>query len=147
MSKNTKPVVNIKFIFHYSNDIVATRRFYTDLIGFKELSFVNEDDKRWACYECDGGMQLVIMGTDTPLPPQPDWAKQPGYEGGVSTFSSYAVEVPESDFTDMVNRLKEAGVPAFSDAPEWRMNSYWAYTVKDPNGVTLELYYIPKEVE
>jgi len=65
--------------------------------------------------------------------------------GGTLEVTSWSVEIREEDFGKTVERLRAAGVRAFNDEPEWRIDSYWGYTVLDPNGVTVEVYTIPKE--
>jgi hypothetical protein len=32
-----------------------------------------------------------------------------------------------------------------SDTPTWRQASYWGWTVRDPAGNTVEVYWHPKE--
>jgi hypothetical protein len=52
--------------------------------------------------------------------------------------------MPEAEFADCYLRLREAGVRAFNEKPEWRRNSYWGYSVMDPMGNTVEVYTFQK---
>jgi hypothetical protein len=78
-------------------------------------------------------------------PKHTEWAWQPGYDGGTLPVTSMAIEIPEQDFAGMVERLKKEGVRLFAEVPDWRQNSYWGFTVMDPQGNILELFTMPKE--
>ena len=96
----------------------------------------------WVCYDSEG-LQLMFFRWDTPLPVAEGFAAQPGDGGGESSRSSFSIEIPEADFPAVYERLKTAGSTAMTDAPTWRQESYWGWTVNDPMGDTIELYYSP----
>jgi catechol 2,3-dioxygenase-like lactoylglutathione lyase family enzyme len=140
-----KPKVNIKFIFSMCNDITTMRHFYTELLGMQEQAFLNEKEFGYLSYYCQDGLYLMFFYSGKEAPKHTEWAWQPGYEGGSLHITSMAIEIPEQDFTGMVERLKKEGVRLFADVPDWRQNSYWGFTVMDPQGNTLELFTMPKD--
>lgn len=139
----TAPKISIKFLFSHSADLISTRRFYSELIGLEERQF--ELELGYLCYQCDG-FELMFFKNKQPTPQIPtEWASQPGYEGGKLETSSWAIGVPEAEFAEVVKKLKGGGVRLFQQLPEWRQGGYWGFTAMDPNGVTVEVYTIPKE--
>ena len=148
MSQNTensdnKPKISIKYLFNCTSDIPGTRKFYSELIGLKETQY--EEEWGYVCYQCEG-FELMFFARENEDPPIPtEWASQPGYPGGKLEITSWAVAIPEDEYAAVVKKLKNAGVRLFKDLPEWRQNSYWGFTTMDPNGVTVEVYSIPKE--
>ncbi|MCX6645250.1 MAG: VOC family protein [bacterium] len=141
--KKALPRVNIRFLFAMCNDIPAMRKFYSDLLGMQEVSYMNDEGFGWLCYQCEG-FQFMFFRTHGRIPLIENWTWQPGYEGGGFDALSWAVEIPETEFADYYRRLKDAGVKAFSEKPEWRQGSYWGYSVMDPMGNTVEVYTSPK---
>lgn len=137
-----KPRVGIRFIYNCTNSLEDTRRFYTELLGMEESAY--EPEWNYLCYKI-GELEFMYFGADGELTPTEEFASQPGWAGGTLEVTSWSVEIPEADFGKTVERLRAAGVRTFSDKPEWRIDSYWGYTVLDPNGVTVEVYTIPKE--
>lgn len=142
--KAVKPRLNIRFLYHYCNDIAAMRAFYTDALGMQETGHMDDEGFGWLCYDCEG-LQLMFFRWDAPLPTAEGFAAQPGDGGGESSRASVSIEVPEEDFAAVYARLQTAGAVAMTDAPTWRQDSYWGWTVNDPMGNTIELYYSPKE--
>ncbi len=140
-----KPTVNVKFIFSMCNDIVAMRHFYTELLGMQEQAFFNQKEFGYISYFCQEGLYLMFFYSGKEAPKHTEWAWQPGYEGGSLHITSFAIEIPEQDFANTVEKLKKENFKMFTDIPEWRQNSYWGFTVMDPQGNTLELFTKPKE--
>lgn len=149
MAETAKPApkVNIKFIFSMCNDVEKMSEFYTKLLGMQEQAFMNDKENKFGylSYYCTGDVYLMFFSTETPAPQLTDWAWQPGYEGGNLMATSWAIEIPEEDYPATIKRLKDAGVKAFSENPEWRQDSYWGFSVADPQGNTVEVYTSPKE--
>ncbi len=138
------PRLNVRFLYHYCNDIAAMRAFYTDGLGMKEAGHMDEENFGWLCYDSDG-MQLMFFRWNSELSVHAGFAAQPGDGGGESSRPSFSIEVPEELFAGVLERLRAAGTPAMTEAPTWRQGSYWGWTVSDPMGDTVELYYSPKE--
>lgn len=134
--------VNVRFVYNFCNDLAAMRRFYTDLLGLPEAAF--SEEHRYLCYQSEG-FQFMFFKPDAEVPARADWADQPAYDGGTTFVTSWSVEVPEEEFAAVVARLREAGVECFAEEPDWRVDSYWGFTVKDPMGNTVEVYAAPKE--
>ncbi len=142
-SSDKRPNITIKYIFSHTTDMLGTRQFYSELIGLKETAFSLEGG--FICFQCDG-FELMFFAKEQHSPTIPtEWASQPGYEGGSLEITSWAIDVPEKEYVSVVKRLKESETRLFKDAPEWRQHSYWGFTVMDPNGVTVEVFTIPKE--
>jgi catechol 2,3-dioxygenase-like lactoylglutathione lyase family enzyme len=137
-----KPLVRIGFIYNCTNSLEDTRRFYTELLGMEESAY--KPEWNYLCYRF-GDLEFMFFGAEGVLDVPAEFADQPGWEGGTLEVTSWSVEVPEADFGKTVERLRAAGVKVFNDKPEWRVDSYWGYTVLDPNGVTVEVYTIPKQ--
>lgn len=139
MTEN-KPDINIRFIFNFCNDIEEMRRFYSEIVGLQEVSYQNDDDWGWLVYQNEG-FQFMWFRSDENLPVIDGWAAQPGYPGGEFAITSWSIEVPQEDFEEIVEKLKSAGVKLLSMKPEWRQDSYWGFTVMDPMGNTVEIFY------
>ncbi|MHA2143010.1 MAG: VOC family protein [Candidatus Thorarchaeota archaeon] len=143
MSKEElEPKINIDFVYRFCDDIKAMRSFYTDLIGLTETIYTNEEEYAFIGYK-GGGFTLYIVRGDTVKPEKIGWTKQPGYDGGTIETTSYTINVPEDEFRAVLKRLRDADVEAFSDKPRWSYDEYWSYIVKDPMGVTIEVYMKP----
>ena len=135
-----KTTVNIRYIFNFCNDIEEIREFYSDLVGLEEVSFKDDDEWGWVVYQSEG-FQFMWFRSDEELPVIDGWANQPGYEGGEYALISWSIEVPKADFEAIVERLKASGAKLLSMEPEWRQDSYWGFTVMDPMGNTVEIFY------
>jgi catechol 2,3-dioxygenase-like lactoylglutathione lyase family enzyme len=133
---------NVRFVYTFCNDLAAMRRFYTDLLGLDEAGY--SEDHRYLCYQCEG-FQLMFFRPHAEVPVKEGWADQPAYDGGSEYVASWSVEVPAEELAATVERLRAAGVESFAAEPDWRVNSYWGFTVKDPMGNTVEVYATPKE--
>jgi catechol 2,3-dioxygenase-like lactoylglutathione lyase family enzyme len=142
MAEDAIPKVNIRFVYNFCNDLGAMRRFYTDLLGLDEVAY--SEEHRYLCYRSEG-FQFMFFRPDAEVPAREGWADQPGYDGGTTFVTSWSVEVPAGEFAATVARLREAGVACFAADPDWRVDSYWGFTVKDPMGNTVEVYATPKE--
>jgi catechol 2,3-dioxygenase-like lactoylglutathione lyase family enzyme len=142
MAGKDGPQVNVRFVYNFCGDLAATRRFYTELLGLDEAGY--SEEHRYLCYQCEG-FQLMFFRPDAEVPVKRGWADQPAYDGGSEYVASWSVEVPTEEFPATVARLREAGVECFAAEPDWRVDSYWGFTVKDPMGNTVEVYSAPKE--
>lgn len=142
MAEDEPRAVNIRFVYNFCNDLAAMRRFYTDLLGLAEAAY--SEEHRYLCYRSEG-FQFMFFRPDADVPPAEGWADQPAYDGGTTFVTSWSVEVPKEEFAATVARLREAGVECFAEEPDWRVDSYWGFTVKDPMGNTVEVYAAPEE--
>jgi catechol 2,3-dioxygenase-like lactoylglutathione lyase family enzyme len=120
------------------------RHFYSDLLGMKEVSYMNDEGFGWINYKCEG-FEFMFFRAMNPMPVIEEWTWQPGYDGAEHNAISWAINIPEADFAATVERLKADGVKQFKDKPEWRQDSYWGFSVMDPMGNTVEVYTMPKE--
>lgn len=142
MGDKEKPAARLGMVFSYCNDLEAMRRFYTDLIGMAQRGYSAEYG--FLTYTFAGG-EMMFFASDEELPVNTEWGDQPGYQGGTLKVTSWAIDVPESLFPEVIKRLNQAGVKSHTDDPEWRFESYWGINVMDPMGNTVELYSIPAE--
>ncbi len=142
MAEKTKPRVNCRFVFNYTADLAATRAFYVELLGMEPGDF--NDEYGFLVVKSEG-LDLCFFRAQKGCASLTEWADQPGYQAGPLEVTSYAVQVPWEDFAATVERLKAGGAPTLTAAPEWRMNSHWGFTVRDPMGNTVEVYAVPKE--
>ncbi len=138
-----KPKLNIRYLFTFCQDVEEIRHFYSDLLGMTECAYRNDEQGGWVCYRSEG-FELMFF-RDPKAQSETRFAAQPGWEGGEALITSWAVEVPEEDFTEVWRRLVKGGANLFKSVPEWRQDSYWGISVLDPMGNTLEVYAIPKE--
>ena len=142
MDEKPPPQVNDRFVYNFCNDLAAVRRFYTELLGLPEAAY--SEEHRYLCYQSEG-FQFMFFRPDAGVPIKEGWADQPAYGGGTTFDTSWSIEIPEAAFADTVARLRAAEVELFADVPDWRVDSYWGLTVKDPMGNTVEVYSAPKE--
>jgi catechol 2,3-dioxygenase-like lactoylglutathione lyase family enzyme len=139
-----RPKVNIRFLFNVCNDIDAMRHFYTDIIGMQEQAYMNDENFGYLSYHCDN-FDFMFFRADEKQPIVTEWACQPGWAGGTLEITSWGIQIPADQFAELYERLKTEGVPLFKPEPEWRQDSYWGLSVKDPMGNTIEVYAVPKE--
>jgi len=142
-----EPRVNLKFMFSLCNDVDKMRHFYTDILGMQENAYYKAEDGSFGylSFLCVGGIEMDFFYIGKEVPLLSEWAWQPGYEGGSIPVTSWAIEIPADDFTTTVKRLQDAEVKSFSKNPVWRLDSYWGFTVMDPQGNTIEVYSMPEE--
>ncbi len=125
-------------LFLMCNDVSAIKAFYGDALKLKTIGSPEE-----GYLDVDIGIHLTYFKGDYELPVQKDWAWQPGYQGGSANVMSWTIKFSEADFRNIVTSLKTQKVEHLKELPEWRLNSYWGLTVKDPMGYTVELYTVP----
>lgn len=132
----------IKFVFQYTNDIVETVNFYTNILGLKEKGHSVEEG--WIYYDNDT-FNLVFQCESKQSPIYDDFARQPGHHLGSLEVGSFAIEYPESEFKVTVEKILKSNYRTLTEYPIWRNNSYWALTVMDNMGVSIELYMTPSD--
>ncbi len=132
----------LRYLFHVCNDVAAMRRFYVELLGLPEVSFVNDGKFGWLCVEA-GGFESMWFRADAPQPVPKAFACQPGWAGGTLEVTSWGIEIPWDRFAAVHRALVAAGTPLFGPVPEWRQGSYWGLSALDPMGATVEVYAIP----
>ncbi len=122
------------FVYLHCVDIEASRAFYTDLIGLNEIYFSPTD--RSVGYLA-GTLQLTVTESpDTPLP-EPRFASQLGWSGGLATAPSIGFELPADEFAPAVERIANSSLQSFTTDPAWV--GYWSFPVLDPTHHTVEL--------
>lgn len=137
-----EPRATIRFLFNVCNDVEAMRRFYVDLLGMRQDSFQDTPEFGWLSLQCEG-FQAMWFRADHPMPVAQTWAMQPGWAGGTTEVVSWGIWVPPDEFAAVLDRLVAAGAPLFRAVPDWRQNSYWGLSVRDPMGATIEIYTTP----
>lgn len=122
-------------VFEWCNDIAATRRFYTELLGLDETFYHQE--RGWLNYRL-GDTLLVFARAPHPLPVIDAWAVTPAYEGGTAYLSSWVLEVGRDELAGLASRLGAAGVETWGEAGDSPGGQ--AFFVMDPMGKTLEVF-------
>jgi catechol 2,3-dioxygenase-like lactoylglutathione lyase family enzyme len=135
-----KSRATIRYLFNVCNDVEAVRRFYVDVLGMEQAGFSDTPDFGWLSLRCEGFEAMWTRGDGT-LPVRDSWASQPGGGGGgTAGVTSWAVWIPEERFAATFARLVEAKAPLLRPVPDWRQDSYWGLTARDPMGTTVEVY-------
>jgi predicted lactoylglutathione lyase len=135
---------NLTFLYLLANDLKALRHFYSDLLDMKENSYYEDEKFGWLSYHQEG-LEMDWFRAEKPIPIIEEWAMQPGYPGGTKEVISWSIEIDESVFPSLIEKIKLEGIPVFQEKPEFRQDTYWGFSVKDPMGNTVELYYMPKK--
>lgn len=133
-----RPKVAFKFLFLMGNDLTQIQHFYKELL---EVPTTGTPEEGWI--DLDLGVHVIYFKSDYEIPVVKEWAWQPGYQGAGGNLTSWSMEFTEDDFKEIYRRLKSAKAELLKEKPEWRRDSYWGLTVKDPMGNTIELYAVP----
>jgi hypothetical protein len=144
MSEFKKP--RLSFLFLVANDLSQIRHFYSDVVGLIENSYFEDDKFGWISYHMNG-LEMDWFRADNPLPVVDEWTMQPGYPGGTKEMISWAIEIDETKFFEVVEKCKGEKYPIFQEEPQFRQDSYWGFSVRDPMGNTVELYYVPQKAD
>lgn len=127
------------FLYTRSNNIAASRRFYSDLLGLDQIW----DEEGDIAYLVGDTVQFSV-GYDPDATADHEWAFQPGWVFGLGldpsprrARASWSIPLLPQSFRSTVARLQEAGIAALRPEPFWV--GYWSYVVKDPMGQTVEL--------
>lgn len=126
------------FAYEYCSDIAATREFYRDLVGLRQVW--DEPDDIAFVHDCVQVSFLQLESVERPR----GWAFQPGWGQGqvpdapeTEHVRSISIALPGADFRAAVGRLTAAGTEALRPEPFWV--GYWSFVVRDPDGRTVEL--------
>jgi len=122
-------------VFEWCNDIVATRAFYSELLGLQETFF--DEGRGWLNYRL-GETLLVFVRAPNPVPRVDEWAVTPAYEGGTAHVASWVLEVGREEFDAVVAKLRGAGVPSWGEPGD--SPGGVAFFVRDPMGKTVEVF-------
>ncbi|MEM8884566.1 MAG: VOC family protein [Planctomycetota bacterium] len=132
----------IRFLHRLCHDLDAIRAFYGEGMGFEELSYRNDEEHGWVVFASDG-LQFMFHRWPEPLPPVAGFAWQPGDGEGTEPRTSIGVHVPEEDWSATVERLRALDADALTPEPTFRQEAYWGWTLRDPAGETVEIWYEP----
>jgi len=132
-------------LFSYCNDVAKMRQFYVDLLGLNETYY--DADKGWLT--CDSGqLNLVFIRANTPITEHRAWAKQPGYKDGTLEVPSWVITVPHDKFDQIVETAthSDSMIPCYQDTPSEPRPGHHSFWVRDPMGVTVEIYATSPDV-
>lgn len=135
---------SLRFLYLIANDLKQLRHFYSEIIGMKENSYYEDEQFGWLSYHMEG-LEMDWFRSEQTIPVIKEWAMQPGYPGGSKEIISWSIELDESEFPKVIEQIKKEDIPQFQKEPEFRQDSYWGFSVMDPMGNTVELYYVPKK--
>lgn len=134
-------MAQINTIFRWCNDVDTVRHFYTDCLELDETFYRNDDEHGWLTYQL-GETQLVFTQTTESLDEPSAFAMNPAYEGGSTCDPSWVMKVDVAAFTDIVARIKQTSYPTYGDNPYSNRPGHLQFIVRDPLGLTLELYAV-----
>ncbi|WP_299169242.1 VOC family protein [uncultured Arthrobacter sp.] len=127
------------FLYTRSNNVDASRRFYSELVGLDQIW----DEMGDIAFVVGDSVQFSI-GHDPNATVDSEWAFQPGWVFGLGiepspsrASASWSIPLSPESFSKAVARLQEADIAALRSEPFWV--GYWSYVVKDPMGQTVEL--------
>lgn len=132
-------MAKLKFLFLMGNDLKKIQSFYNDGLG---IATGGDPEQGWL--DVDLGIHMIYFKSDFDIAQIKEWAWQPGYKGGSGNLTSWSIELEMDSFKKALLGLKKTGAPLLNEKPEWRRDSYWGLTVKDPMGNTIEVYTTPK---
>lgn len=128
----------LRFLFLMCNDPVAMRQFYGELLGLP-----CEGQAEQGYLAVNAGIDLLFFKGDHELPVLREWAWQPGYQAGQGHFTSWSFSFDEASFRKAAKAVSGGRCPKLTERPVWRKDEYWAMTLQDPMGNTVEVYWVP----
>lgn len=130
---------HLNTVFRWCNDVEAMRHFYTNCLNLTETYYQNDDEHGWLTYQL-GEVLLVFTRADEPLPEPTNFAMNPAYSGGQTYDSSWVIEVEHAEFDGIVERIIKSGAPTHENRPFSNREGHIQFIVRDPMGMTIELY-------
>jgi hypothetical protein len=130
--------IELNTIFRWCNDVVPMRYFYTDCLRLEETFFRDDADHGWLTYQI-GPVQLVFMRAPAPLPVAAEFARNPGYRGGLLEAESWILKMERPSFTAIVKRLQASSYTLYAPEPEQPRTGALQFLALDPMGFTVEL--------
>ena len=139
-------------LLHYSHcvsDIVRSRRFYTEVLGFEVMAEFDFDDANTArvmgvpdarfkgIFMKRDGMRIEIIGFSNP-PPERAVRRRRSNEIGHSHLSFYV-----TDLDATLRALREQGVTVDDDTRATVVNGIECCVVRDPDGFPIEIVQTP----
>lgn len=116
------------------------KEFYVDILGW-DYDTYNLDYKHLSFKI--GTVYLVIMESKN-AEKMEGWAQGPVFQEGKSKAISFSVKVnTEDDYRKIVKKLQNT-TEAYWENPKL-VSNYWSFIVKDPMGLTLDVFYQPSE--
>ena len=131
--------LHLNTIFRWCNDIENMRHFYSDCLSLEETFFKNNNEHGWLTYQLSE-IQLVFTRSEEPLPEPTAFAMNPAYRDGQTYDSSWVIEVAPSNFDNIVAKIRRSGAPIYNDAPFSNRPGHRQLIVRDPMGMTIEIY-------
>ncbi|MCY3412500.1 MAG: VOC family protein [Candidatus Heimdallarchaeota archaeon] len=134
-------MARIADIFLPCQDVTAMREFYSNCIGFTEESFADEEQFGYLTYKL--GDQFLVIFRDVQSKMIDGWSTVPTAKGDHS-FTSWTIRTEnQEEFDRVVANLQKHGYQAKQIEPQLK-GTYYSYTVKDPMGNTLDVYFDTK---
>lgn len=120
------------FTYLFTNDLASMKWFYESLLGL-ELIWEVENDIAFMISD----HQLSIEFHKDFVIPSPQFAIQPGWQGGTQPRTSWSIEYDPTSFKKIVRLLTKNDVMSYYTEPQW--NGYWSFPVLDPMNNTIEI--------
>lgn len=118
------------------DDLAATKRYYTDKLGFT-VTFDLPSYLQVRSHAEPGGPELCFMRPDG----FPDGKKRPAFKG-----EGVVVSIPVDNADAAYDRMRSTGA-SVQDAPTDKPWGWRSYFVSDPNGVVLDFFHVYKEID
>lgn len=137
-----KSKAQLKFLFRMGNDMARLKDFYCNNL---ELVCTGAPEQGYLDVNL-GAISLLFFQSDYEIKTPNEFAWQPGYKGSDANLNSFSLAyTDEGDFRSVIKKLQSSQYPKLKNKPEWRRDSYWGFTVRDPMNTTFELYFIPTQ--
>lgn len=108
-------------------------RFYSEVLGL-DLIWKSDTDIAYMI----NGHQLLISLDEELVKGEEIFAKQPGWEGGSASRTSWSIEYDAPDFVQIIETCKgKPDIITRHDEAKWE--GYWSFPILDPMNNTIEL--------
>jgi catechol 2,3-dioxygenase-like lactoylglutathione lyase family enzyme len=120
------------FTYIFTDNIEKMKWFYGELLG---LELIWDEDEDIAFKIADH--QLSIQYHKDFRKPAPDYAIQPGWQGGRAPRTSWSIDFDAVSFKETVSLMLNQEIKSFFNEPQWK--GYWSFPVLDPMNNTIEI--------
>ncbi len=132
------PIMMSTFYF-WTNDMDATREFYTNTIGLSEGEFFQEEEVAILTYDF-GNFQVIFQQASSDLPVMTTFSRQPNYDGGEIDMNSFVIRVDADNFDQILDRVKaDPDIRIFTDDVVIPQVGQRALYLLDPMGTTVQV--------
>lgn len=128
------------FTYIFCNNLQKMEDFYTDVLML-ELIWKSERD---IAYMIDGHQFLITLDENLEIK-EPSFSKQPGWEGGTASRTSWSFEYEADDFKTIVENCKN-NPDIITNSLDAQWQGYWSFPILDPMNNTIEITCTSEEL-